>query len=143
MGNAQTARTVNFEDIQKVVSSPDAYLLINTLQEKEQNCLIKSTLNSNEVEALINKYMTAGQSDICIVVYGRNTHDTSVDKKYMQLLSLGFYRVYTYPGGMFEWLLLQDIYGNVEFPTTSRHLDLLKYKPNSVFNVGKTKFIEN
>ena len=34
-----------------------------------------------------------------------------------------------YPGGVFEWLLLQDIYGNDNFPTTKKELDILKYKP--------------
>jgi hypothetical protein len=34
-----------------------------------------------------------------------------------------------YLGGMFEWMLLQDIYGRDEFPTTSKVLDILKYKP--------------
>jgi len=35
---------------------------------------------------------------------------------------------------LFEWLLLQDIYGSEEFPTTSHELDILKYKPMSAFN---------
>ena len=30
---------------------------------------------------------------------------------------------------MFEWLMLQEIYGEENFPTTTRLLDLLKYKP--------------
>ena len=30
---------------------------------------------------------------------------------------------------MFEWLLLQDIYGNDDFKTTQEELDILKYKP--------------
>jgi len=34
-----------------------------------------------------------------------------------------------YTGGLFEWLLLQDIYGKTEFPTTTNIIDLLKYKP--------------
>jgi hypothetical protein len=33
---------------------------------------------------------------------------------------------------MFEWLLLQDIYGAASFPTTSKELDILKYKPPSL-----------
>ena len=32
---------------------------------------------------------------------------------------------------MFEWLCLQDIYGDELFPTTSRELDIYKYRPNS------------
>ena len=36
---------------------------------------------------------------------------------------------------MFEWLMLQDIYGDNEFPTTKKELDFLKYKPVKVMNV--------
>ena len=49
--------------------------------------------------------------------------------KYTQLVNLGFVNVYIYPGGLFEWLCLQDIYGDDEFPTTNKELDILKYKP--------------
>jgi len=31
--------------------------------------------------------------------------------------------------------MLQDIYGSVEFPTTKKELDILKYKPQKVLNV--------
>ena len=50
-------------------------------------------------------------------------------------MSLGFYNVYLYNGGLFEWLLLQDIYGFDEFPTTKKELDILKYKPKSGFTL--------
>jgi len=59
--------------------------------------------------------------------------DTTVEKKYKQLASLGFSEIYLYSGGMFEWMILQDIYGNAEFPTTSKVLDILKYKPSRTF----------
>jgi len=48
------------------------------------------------------------------------------------LLKLGFNSVFVYTGGIFEWLLLQDIYGKDEFPTTSEELDILKYRATSV-----------
>jgi len=31
--------------------------------------------------------------------------------------------------------MLQDIYGEKEFPTTKKELDILKYKPYKVLNV--------
>jgi hypothetical protein len=37
-------------------------------------------------------------------------------------------------GGIFEWLLLQDIYGKELFPTTKKEADLLKFKAPSVLN---------
>jgi len=42
--------------------------------------------------------------------------------------------IYIYPGGIFEWLCLQDIYGDELFPTTKKELDILKYKPRSKLN---------
>jgi hypothetical protein len=54
--------------------------------------------------------------------------------KYEQLIKLGFRHVYVYPGGLFEWLCLQDIYSSELFPTSKKELDILKYKPSSIFN---------
>jgi hypothetical protein len=31
--------------------------------------------------------------------------------------------------------MLQDIYGDAEFPTTIKELDILKYKPKKTLNV--------
>jgi len=36
---------------------------------------------------------------------------------------------------LFEWLLLQDIYGYDEFPTTIKVLDILKYKPSKIIKI--------
>ena len=90
--------------------------------------MIRNTVPYDQEENLINDLLTKGISKK-IVIYGKNDLDESVDKKYQQLLSLGFSEVYVYRGGMFEWLLLQDIYGATEFPTTSKILDLLAYRP--------------
>lgn len=62
-----------------------------------------------------------------IIVYGKNTTDDSAEKKYKQLSGLGFGEIYIYSGGMFEWMLLQDIYGADEFPTTKKVLDILRF----------------
>ena len=66
------------------------------------------------------------------MVYGKNSNDDKIFKKYEQLIGLGFSSVYVYTGGMFEWLLLQDIYGKEEFPTKGNELDILKFRPNSI-----------
>jgi hypothetical protein len=52
-------------------------------------------------------------------------------KKYLKLQELGFSNIYIYPGGLFEWLCLQDIYGHDSFKTTKQEIDILKYKPLS------------
>ena len=51
-----------------------------------------------------------------------------VYEKYNQLVQLGFTNISVYIGGLFEWMLLQDIYGDTSFPTTSKQLDILRYK---------------
>jgi len=56
-----------------------------------------------------------------------------VYKKYDQLVKLGFSNVFIYLGGLFEWLMLQDIYGYDEFPTTKKELDILKYKAANIY----------
>jgi len=134
MGNSQSIQKINFEDMQWIGKNPETCLLINTLPSTEQGCLIVTTISAQEEEDMINKYMKVNRT-IRIILYGRNSNDESVFKKYQQLTSLGFYNVYVYPGGMFEWLLLQDIYGADEFPTTAKQLDILKYKAPQKLNV--------
>ena len=141
MGNTQSSiHKINFEDVQYALANKDAYLLINTLGETEQECLIENTVLASQEESLINKYLKNYAKNIQIIVYGRNNNDEKIHKKYNQLLSLGFYNVYIYSGGMFEWLLLQDIFGEKEFPTTKKELDVLKYKPNKSLNVALLKY---
>jgi len=129
MGNIPTINKTTFEDIQQLLSTKnELYLLINTLKYDEQVCLITNTLPHDKEETIINEYIKNIKKDIKIIIYGKNCNDESVIQKYKQLYLLGFYNIYIYTGGLFEWLLLQDIYGSSEFPTTSKQLDLLKYK---------------
>lgn len=118
---------VNFEEIQKANKD---YLIINTMPATDQDCLIKGTMAIGQEEAkineLLNRYDAAPLPKI--ILYGRNSHDNTVDAKYKQLRGLGLTDVHVYAGGLFEWLLLQDIYGNDEFPTTKRVIDILRYK---------------
>lgn len=134
MGNSQSIRKVNFEDIQIVIKNPELYLLVNTLSEGEQNCLIKGTIPIIQEIELINNYLRSDKS-IKIVIYGKNSNDIKPQEKAQQLYNLGFYNIFIYVGGLFEWLLLQDIYGPKDFPTTSKQLDILKFKPNSALNI--------
>lgn len=136
MGNSQSSSIkINYEDVQFIIKNPEGHLLINTLSGSEQSCLIINTININNEENIINSCIKRGAKDIKIVIYGKNSNDEKLYNKYSQLTSLGFYNVYIYTGGLFEWLMLQDIYGEKEFPTTKKELDILKYKPNKVLNV--------
>lgn len=136
MGNSQSSTIkINYEDMQYLLQHPSTYLLINTLPNHEQSCLIQHTVNCHEEEAIINACLKTRASTVKIVIYGKNSNDEKIYSKYQQLTSLGFVHVYMYTGGLFEWLMLQDIYGEKEFPTTSKELDILKYKPTKAFNV--------
>lgn len=135
MGNSQSIQKINYEDIQHVIKNSEVHILINTLPENNQDCLIPNTININQEELLINKFIKTGNKQIKIIIYGSNSNDEKIYVKYNQLTSLGFYNVFIYTGGIFEWLMLQDIYGDTDFPTTKKELDILKYKPNKVFGV--------
>jgi hypothetical protein len=135
MGNTQSMRKINFEDIQTVTKNPEIYLLINTLPLSDQQCLIRGTVSCEQEEKAINKYLKENKG-LRIIVYGKNCNDDNVEKKYQQLLTLGFYNVYVYKGGMFEWLMLQDIYGVELFQTTKPEKDILKFKPQSTLNIS-------
>jgi len=153
MGNSlNIRRNINFEDMQFALNDKchgneyhgneyhgneyrgHKYIIINTLEAHHQACLIAGTLTiDNEVEVL-NAELKRNQ-DSHIIIYGMNSSDPSCGKKYEQLLKLGFYHIYIYGGGLFEWLLLQDVYGTELFPTTSAHVDILKYKGRRQLNM--------
>jgi len=120
---------IGFEDVKYAICHTENYILINTLAITDQECLIYGTIPYNTEETIINDMIDNGHTDnIIIILYGKNSAVVSVNDKSNQLIKLGFKNVYIYGGGLFEWLLLQDIYGAVEFPTTSKCKDLLKYR---------------
>ena len=132
MGNQSSIQRLNFEDIQDTIKNKNKYVIINTLPISEQMCLIPNTIDISSEESTINNLVSQNNSRE-IIIYGRNSNDMTIYDKYEQLTKLGFRNIYVYPGGMFEWLCLQDIYGKDEFPTTTRQLDILKYKPTRTF----------
>jgi len=138
--NLRTQIKINYEDMQYIIKNTNNFLLINTLPIEEQKCLIIKTLNINNEENIINNYLKQGKKDVNIIIYGRNCNDEKINIKYNQLISLGFYNIYIYTGGLFEWLLLQDVYSENEFPTTNKENDILKYKPNKIIDVKYLKY---
>jgi hypothetical protein len=133
-GENTKIKKANFEDIQYAIHHPQGYLLLNTLSNLEQDCLILGTIPAVQEENIINEIITRVDiPDKRIIIYGKNTSDSSAEKKYNQLQKLGIPEIAIYSGGLFEWLLLQDIYGNKEFPTTKKTIDIIKYKPEKCF----------
>ena len=131
---SQEKKYIGFEDVKYAIqfmktnkTNSNKYILINTLPLTEQICIIQNTVHASEEESIINEYVLKDE-DTEIIIYGRNSTDISVYKKYDQLQKLGF-TVYLYSGGLFEWLLLQNIYGETEFPTNQSCKDILQYRP--------------
>lgn len=135
MGNSQSIRKINFEDVQYIIKNSGNYLMINTLPVSEQDCLLPHTMNIHKEEELVNQLISAGKKEVKIVIYGKNCNDDKLYTKYQQLTSLGFYNVFVYPGGLFEWLMLQDIYGDDDFQTTKKEMDILRFKPRKILSV--------
>ena len=133
----QTTYTkIGFEDVKYALKYPEKYVLINTLSLDYQNDLIKNTLLAQKEEVAINKIIENYEMSILnIIIYGNNATDESPYIKAKQFMDLGFKHIFIYCGGMFEWLLLQDIYSFDEFPTLiyRKNVDLLKYKPQTKY----------
>ena len=138
MGNNISTIKVNYEDTHEAIKDKNT-LIINTLNADNQSCLIARTTSIQSEVKILNESLSRNK-EVRIIIYGLNANDDTTLTKYEQLIKLGFYNVFIYPGGMFEWLLLQDIYGEELFATTKKELDILKYKAQSVINM---RFIEN
>jgi hypothetical protein len=128
----KTYNKISFEDIQHIINKSKNVFIINTLPNTEQECLIYKTISYETEENTINELLTNYDFTPSFILYGKNCNDNTVEKKANQLNGLGFSNIYVYSGGLFEWLLLQDIYGQDEFPTTTRFLDILKFKPPNI-----------
>lgn len=130
MGNVQTINKISFEDMKYCIENN--IIIISVIKTQDEKCLIKNTVISYNEENIINDLFSKKNLSTMIVIYGYNSNDNNIIKKYKQLLQLGFNNIYLYIGGLFEWLLLQDIYGSDSFPTTLKELNHLKYKPPSI-----------
>ena len=126
MGNTHSIRKINFEDMQKFTKDTNC-IIINTMPLGKQGCLISNTIDASKETTTIN-HLIKTDLERKIVIYGENACDEGLVNKYNQLIKLGFSNVHIYPGGMFEWILLQDIYGDDYFPTTRKITDILEFK---------------
>ncbi len=130
MGN-QLTKKVSFQDIQYAQSNEHT-IIINTLPEHEQTILIFKTI---PIASEISQVENAIKLKNNIIIYGKNSNDETIYVKYNQISKLGGL-AYIYVGGLFEWMLLQDIYGHELFKTTSKTSDILKFKPNNILNTN-------
>jgi hypothetical protein len=125
MGIMYSMPSYNYHQLQERINKNNDIVLINTLPLSRQNCLIKGTLSASIEEEYMNKLKNKNKE---IIIYGIHHTDISVIKKYNQLKKLGFKNVYIYFGGMYEWLLLQEVFGAINFQTDGEIKDILNYK---------------
>lgn len=123
-------KLISFDFLQTIlIRKSSEYLLLNVLPMDDQDCLIRGTINANNEEQILNQMIESiATPNKKIVIYGKNCNDEKVSAKLNQLQKLGLTDVFVYRGGLFEWMLLQDIYGEKEFPTTKREIDILRFK---------------
>jgi hypothetical protein len=125
--------SVNYEEMQTILSRKEEYLMMNTLSPTDQKVLIKGTLRWEQEEEFVNAQLfDLNTKNKTMVIYGRNYMDESVVKKAQQLISLGAEKVCIYHGGIFEWTCLGDIFGLELFPLTDetvKIVDILQYRP--------------
>ena len=112
MGQTSSNPKCSFQELQK---KKGEFVLINTLPLNKQHYLIKGTLSAHEESQRMNEYLYKNKK-VDIIIYGVDAQDPSISKKFIQLKSLGFENVSVYMGGIFEWALLQEVYGS-NFPT--------------------------
>jgi len=128
MGNIYSSfSTCDFDNILNKINNSNNNIIISTLPDTLQNCLIKNTIPANIETNVINDLINNNKKKE-IIIYGKNHRDLKVIDKYNQLKKLGFTNVYIYFGGIFEWLLLREIYGDTNFPIIGNCNDILVYK---------------
>ena len=125
--NTNDKNRVGFEEVIQCIKGGKG-LVISTLPLEKQGCLIHGAFTIEQEVVEINDLLENADFKQVIIVYGLNHTDNTVFKKQEQLMSMGFHNVQVYLGGMFEWLLLQDVYGKEQFPTTNKtDVDILSY----------------
>lgn len=130
MGNAQSFAKVTYEYVKDITTNNQQVLLVSTLKRDKEKYGILRTIPIDNEESYINDLINKRQYGVIIVLYGENMYDTTVITKYNQLKKIGFNSCYIYFGGLFEWFLLQDVYGSEMFPTKSTPINgCLDFKP--------------
>ena len=131
MGNVQSLAKVSYECAKEIALNNGKGILVCTLKEDKERFGILRTIPIDKEEDYINRMIQKRQYDIVIVLYGENMYDPTVITKYNQLKNIGFVNCHIYFGGLFEWYLLQDVYGSEMFPTKNSPINgCLHFKPN-------------
>jgi hypothetical protein len=128
MGNVYSSySSYDFDVISNKIMSEYDMVLINTMPDTQQGCLIKTTIKANKETEYINELYKRNKKKE-IIIYGKNHRDLKIIEKYNQLKKLGFTNVHIYFGGLFEWLLLKEYYGEINFPIDGKMGEISQYK---------------
>ena len=129
-GSKDVVKVIGFEDM--LVLHKTKVVLLNTMERANQACLIRGTVHADDEETTMNAMLTSTDpsvTDRLVVVYGRHYLDPKPMEKARALRVMGLSRLLVYRGGLFEWLLLQEVFGHDQFPTQGACTDLLLYRP--------------
>lgn len=122
------------------------YIIVNSLPDSMQECVIKNTIAVEREEDVISQILPnitsrfvngilglkSNENCPCIIVYGKNCCDETAFDKYNKLAKHYLYpNVKLYIGGLYEWICLQNIFGSDLFPTTVNEIDVFKFAPTS------------
>lgn len=88
---------------------------------------IEGTVDGDKANQVLDKCLREDPSKL-VVFYGLNSTDSAPLHRWNNATQLGLENAHVYCGGMFEWLILGELYGNDMFPVTSIQDDLLKFK---------------
>ena len=99
MGNTLSINRLNFKDMQYAIANN--MIIISTLEINNQECLIKNTLAPDEEINVINDLIQKKNKKKKNIIYGENSSDNSIVKKYYQLQKLGINNIFIYMGGLF------------------------------------------
>lgn len=144
-------QSASFDDVLKAQKHPHQYLL---LASTHLSLYIGQTVVSSAEESLfLDRYREAVEEDTSflsffggrteeegkekkdttpkkrVILYGKNARDASPNEKKKELIRRGMSPtdIYVYRGGLSEWILLQDIYGEDKFTTSQKVHDLLEF----------------
>jgi len=128
MGNIYTTySSYDFDEISNKIITNYDMILINTMPDTQQGCLIRNTIKANKETEFINELFKINKKKE-IVIYGKNHRDLKIIEKYNQLKKLGFTNVHIYFGGLLEWLLLKEYYVEINFPIDGKMGEISQYK---------------
>jgi hypothetical protein len=122
MGNTQSSAAADGDRIARVgpnaITNPTTPLLLLAAPSIDaQPWRINGTLDADHEESQINRLVenrSSGNQSKHIVYYGLNSTDTTPETQARKLAKHGLVAS-VYGGGLFEWALLRELYGNTTY----------------------------